>query len=165
MIQAYLSAKAALSRLLAMFDGPKRSKLPVFTSARELAAYMDQNFKYVPDPPGLDFYTHPGRTQYEIDARTYAYPCDCDDYAAYAYAALLRLPNHIPEIITILDGWISWSHVVCVFRDPAGQSWCLDTNGLAPLPQGPTVQAARELTQRRYTKAHYIGAESTEYPF
>lgn len=170
MIQQYLAGKASWSRWIAQFNGRKLVPLPHFVSHEELALYMANNFVYVPDPAGgaLDFYTHPERTQWEIDTRTHAYPCDCDDYAVYAHKALKAMPGYEPRIETILDGWIKWSHVVCVFRGQ-GRSFVIDTNGLNELGAGLTLSQERAalltLMGRLYDEAHYFGVIDTPYPF
>jgi len=130
-IKSYLALKAQVSRWVACFDCDKRSRLPMFTSHLELADYMANNFRYVPDPAGgaLDFYTHPERTQYEIEAHSHAWPCDCDDYAVYAYQALTQMPGYTPQILTLVDAGIKWSHVICLFHH-GPEVWILDTNGL-----------------------------------
>lgn len=165
MIRAYLDWKAERSRKRLEAYRDKLATLPTFANHSELATYMDANFKYVPDPFwGMDdFYTHPERTQHEINTHAHAYPCDCDDYAVYAYAALARIPGYEPKIITLADLGIKWSHVICLFKH-GPETGTIDTNGYRGLGLHDE-RALLKIWKDLYPQVWYVSAVATAYPF
>lgn len=168
-VRAYLAAKEGWSRAFAWLDGSKRNPLPPFGDHEELATYMETRLRYVPDPLGgaIDFYTHPERTQWELDN---SWPRDCDDYASYAFLALSRLPGYEPRMVTVVDRGLKWSHVICLFRQ-GHRAFVLDTNGLNELRPGmsPTqdLDQAKDLMQEFYgpSGARYGLMVPHRYPF
>lgn len=169
--KSWFPVKSATSRFVSLFYLDKRRKLLRFSDFRGLATYMANNLKYVADPlsGAIDYYTHPEHVQYMIETGYKGSPfsCDCDDYAIFAHANLKAM-GYRPTVYTVLDGGITWSHVICVFQAD-GKYWMLDTNGLNEVGEfsdkGIMEQAVLNLLGAIYSEALYIDIIEITYPF
>jgi hypothetical protein len=136
-VMPFLSAKEKNSKQIAL-TSPKML-LPDFKTVQEVKEYIFFNFKYKADPWNYDYYTHPESTFYGIQTgQAGQFDCDCDDYAVFAYAGLLKA-NQKPYIMNLIidpiEIWnLQWCHVLCCFKylDANNNIFIgvMDTNGL-----------------------------------
>lgn len=154
----------------AMMGGAARAALPSFTSPDAAAVYLMEHALYTGDPGGgaADFYLHPKRLQAAMNAGPDAVKrlsVDCDDYATWAYQALLTVPECVPQIFTLLDAGLVGSHVVCAYRWGL-LSGVIDTNGhryLINIEPDTLCSAFTDVYASRGYR--YIAASPTAYPF
>ena len=147
-------------------------KLPLRLA--EVINLQCQRLGYTPDPlwGADDYYTHPELTQYRLESGRTDIPCDCDDYAVYAYALARKCG------MSYSHGWIwnliidpakqvsqAWAnHVVVAFSIGSDtQPWVgvIDTNSAA---QGKPIwfQGTPESVEQRVL-AHFGGVYKVSY--
>lgn len=157
----------------------------LFSIVNKISKYiMPENLKYTPDPGGgiFDYYTHPKALQKMINEQNFKdFSSDCDDFACYAYAALVKsgVPQHLVQLVTIIPQifpsiWaLKYAHVICVvlqdlelgeeFSDK-GQAYTLDTNGLNVVPLlGYGIEVLKKFSNIYPVKYKYYLHHS--YPF
>lgn len=175
MIGLYLQLKSIWSKVNDYFvQSQGRAPIPEFKSILDFVDYLFKRYNYRSDPlfGGADFYTHPERFQWALlnPEKAGHISMDCDDLAAYAYAALLKIPGVTPILYTLYDSSGKFGHhVVCAFtltqngRESYG---VIDTNGMAMLP-GPATKHLLDRFNQVYKDLafNFTLAQHTEYPF
>jgi len=147
------------------YDG--RRPIPTLDSPETVGLYLILHAKYTGDLLGgaMDNYTHPERFQYAMETQTWNLPIDCDDYAIWAYQALLRIPGCEPTIVTLLDQGVVGSHVVCIYRT-SKQCGVIDTNGHRLLTGRDPATICQTFTEIYAARGYrYVSATVTPYPF
>jgi hypothetical protein len=148
-----------------------RTPIPKFKTPTDVAAYIQAHGAYTGDPlnGAADFFLHPERLQAAMEAGPEAVarlPIDCDDWAAWSFAALRRIAGCKPVLYTLEDGSGKWGHhVVCGYTWRGGAG-VIDTNGQRRLVTLSEEQLCATFTElykpRGYT---YVAANPTPYPF
>lgn len=169
LISLYNNLKALWSRANdAIMRGAGRRAIPHLSSPEDVGAYLMAHGKYKGDKFNgiLDNVTHPERFQYAMETGDWgSMPIDCDDYAVWAYRALMLIPECHPMILTLLDERLVGSHVVCAYRK--GQvCGVIDTNGHRLLDNLAEETVCRVFSEVYKTLGYkYIKAVFTPYPF
>lgn len=154
-----------------LMGGAPRRPIQVFASPAEAAAYLQQHGAYTGDPLGgvADFVLSPDRLQAAMEAGPEALSrlsIDCDDWSAWAFAALRQIPDCKPQLYTLWDDSGRFGHhVVCGYTWRGGAG-VIDTNGhrrlVALTPEQLCVTFTSIYTSRGY---HYTAARPHDYPF
>lgn len=123
-----------------------RRPVPRYNSPEAAAGFLMTNCVYTGDPGkgAVDYSINPDRLQAAMESGPEAFKrlhVDCDDYAAWAVAAL-RLMGADAHLITLrcrLDmskPWeeSNWGHHVIAVAAYKGRFLAIDTNGLRDLP-------------------------------
>ena len=147
--------------------GAGRRPVPALASPEAVGAYLMTHGRYTGDLAGgaLDNWTHPERFQCAMETGDWRLPIDCDDFSAWAYVALLKVPGCEPQIMTLLDAGVVGSHVVCVYRQ--GEHFgVIDTNGHRSLPSRDATTLCQTFTALYASRGYrYVSATPTPFPF
>lgn len=173
LVQFYNALKAGWSRVNDfLMGGAPRRPVPKLGSPEQAGAYLMGHAVYTGDQWGGagDNYVNPERFQYSMETGDWSrIQTDCDDYATWAYAALRQIPGVTPQIVTLLDAGVKFSHVICVYTQdgPAGRHYgAIDTNGHRPLANIEPGTLCKVWTGIYGPQgANYISATPTDYPF
>lgn len=171
-LSIFNQAKAAWSRLNDWIKrGEKRAPIPRLASPAEVGAYLQAHGAYTGDPLGgaADFVLHPERLQAAMNdgpAALARISIDCDDWAAYACAALRLIPGCYPQLYTLWDDSGRFGHHVVCGYTWNGAAGVIDTNGHRRLKALNQEQLCVTLTEI-YKRLGYIytGAVPHDYPF
>lgn len=168
----YLAAKSAWSRAWSWLNpSAPRRPVPRFGTPQEVSQYLMDHAVYTGDPGGgaVDFYTPPEVFQAAMEAGKVAaarLSIDCDDYAAYAFAALRQIPGCSPQMYTLIDAGLVGSHVICAFYGPGALVGAIDTNGFHTLPDLLPNTLCKAWTAIYAREGYrYIDAVPTPFPF
>lgn len=175
LVSLWNTLKSGWSRVNdAIMRGAARRPVPRFVSPEAVAAYLAARCEWTGDPLGgvADFNLHPYRLQAAMEQGREAVKrlhVDCDDYATWAYLALLTVPGCEPRIVTLLDGNVKlndWgTHVVCAYT-LAGRHGVIDPGGLRMLPDLSESTLCRVFTDAFAHRGYrYVSATHTDYPF
>jgi len=171
-IRAWNWCKTRWSRLNDwIMRGEPRKSVPLFASPVEAAEYLMAKAHYVPDPLGgaLDWYVHPERLQAAMEDCRMAVAripgVDCEDWATWAYVALLRIPGCKPRLLTLGDTSGRWGHhVICVYS-LAGKYGAIDVSGHRALADLDEARICALWTSLNNDGTRYTEAVPTAYPF
>lgn len=151
--------------------GEPRAPIPTFASPAEAAAYLQKHGAYTGDPlnGAADFVLRPERLQAAMEAGPAALArlsIDCDDWAAWAFAALRLIPGCQPQLYTLWDGSGKFGHhVVCGYTWHGGAG-VIDTNGHRRLVALSQEQLCVTFTSIYKSVGYvYTSAEPQDYPF
>jgi hypothetical protein len=180
-IEFYNTLKNIFSIAIDVITGNSVTRTPLikFPDPRGVSAYLQTMAKYTGDPLNgiIDFSTNPqvfmaamiaGQTVGKDAAFAHMH-IDCDDYAAFAYAACYSIPGVTGKIYTLLDSGLVGSHVIYIGYYK-GQFFGIDTNGYHVLPDAEDKTILSTWSQI-YAKApgfpgyNYISATPTPFPF
>jgi len=187
LVKSWMIAKGWRSRERARLQF--RRELPGFASLAELENYRTANMVYVPDALGGldDRYTHPEAIHFvatrnqEIDfdgeGQPWPIECDCDDFAAFGYAAASSIPGVTriqmvvwcyPSILAALVDLVAnvrakapcwlYFHESVLIETAADGHFIFDANGLQRI-EGPV----EDLFFKWYGKR--LVPKPTPYPF
>jgi hypothetical protein len=181
LIQLYNTLKNIFSIAIDVITGNSVTRTPLihFSDPRGVAAYLQTMAKYTGDPGYgiVDFSTNPqvfmsamlAGAMVGKDAAFANMHIDCDDYAAFAFAACYNIPGVAGKIYTLLDSGLVGSHVIYVGYYKS-QFFGIDTNGYRNLPDAEDKTIC-DTWSRVYAKVpgfpgyNYISATPTPFPF
>ena len=176
LIQAYNLLKNLFSVIIdGVYGGVPRRPVPVFSGPMAANTYLQINCKYTGDPGKgiIDYSTNPEVLQAAMEAgakgnKDAAFAnmhIDCDDYAAWAYAACHKIPGCLGNIYTLLDSGLVGSHVIFVGFYKGGY-FAIDTNGYRVLPDNTETTICRVWSTIYAGNGYkYIQAVITPFPF
>lgn len=114
----------------------------------------------------LDSYTNPKRFEAALTSSDPVAACqglriDCDDVAVLAAKTLSGHPDvESVKVVSMVDRWITGSHVICVGKQKNGRHFTFDTNGLIFHDQGDNDYLMNYFGY--LTKTRYVTAVETE---
>lgn len=169
---AYLPLKGAVSRALASADPTPRAQVPTLGSPAEVSQFITKHLRWTGDKWWMDAYIHPEILQGFMEMGLQPLHVDCDDFAAWCFAALSKLPGEV-KMWTVMDFWLAASHVVCTYREPSGSCWSFSNGAMRPIPSDDATAVMLDVQQefsdyrwaRWWPKPRFVEAVETHYPF
>jgi len=135
-------AKAAAADAWREWGGELWPNLTPWRRCLALRSWLDNAFRFKPDPPGVELVRHPREMLQELARRGYA-EGDCDDAAALAAAVALACGLRVRWKVLAFQRGAPYAHVYAEVSPREGGKWCeLDVTRPAALP-GLTPAVAR----------------------